>query len=362
MDPMAVKPRLVLHIGMHKTGSSSIQHRLASVGSNTDFNYLDLGRGPNHSGAMFAAFSSTPESYHFFKRRGYSTEDVRVLGETTRDLLARQLGESGASTRIISGEDITTIDPEGLARLRDFLSPLVGSILVFAYARSPKSFMESAFQQRVKGGLGSLSFPPLYPMYRKRFEKFEQVFGKQNVQLSMFDPQQFPRGDVAADFCQRLGIGDLDGSPLNLNQSLSRRAVALLYTYRKFGSAYGSGMNEIRDNKALVWALSTLAGSKLSFSGEQLDEVLQRFANDRRWAESRIGARFEDVRRDSADDVRDEACLFRYDQEQVEWLGQWLPGAPIAQDMSPQQAAATLQTAMPAIVERYKASKASARA
>lgn len=352
--------RLVLHAGMHKTGSSSIQHRLAAGGEG--FHYLDLGRGPNHSGGMFAAFSSEPEKYHFLKRQGVPAEQARALGAEVRARLAAELAGGGAGLRIVSGEDMTTIDPEGLARMRDFVAPLAGETLVLAYVRPPRSFMESAFQQRVRGGMGMLNFASLYPMYRKRFLRFEEAFGRPSVRLLPFEPAAFPGGDVVADFCGRLGIPVPAGDRLELNRAHSRRATSLLFAYRRFGAAYGTGQDEIRGNKALVLALGSLDGPKLRFAGPLVEEVLARFANDRRWVERRLGRAIEEAPAEaSAETVTCEEDLFRFDARQFEWLRQWGAHPRLRPDMGPADVAAVIHDALPAIVEWFREGKRIAR-
>ena len=345
---------LVLHVGMHKTGSSSIQHRLAAAAS-PDFHYVDLGRSPNHSGGMFAAFSSEPERYHFFRRQGIAAEQARAVGDEVRHRLAAELSTEGPGLRIVSGEDITTIDPEGLATLRDFLAPLSRETRVFAYARAPRSFMESAFQQRVRGGMGALNFASLYPMYRKRFLRLEEVFGRHRVQLAPFDAARFPDRDVVADFCGRFGLDVPAGPRLELNRAHSRRATALLFTYRRF-AGYGTGPDEIRGNKALVQALGSLEGPKLHFGGAQVDEVLARFANDRRWVERRLRVPLEDSPAPAAA-VTCEDDLFRFDEAQLEWLRQWADHPRLRPGMGPEDVAAVVRAALPAIVEQFRAAK-----
>lgn len=350
--------RLVLHAGMHKTGSSSIQHRLAAGGEG--FHYVDLGRGPNHSGGMYTAFSSEPEKYHFLRRQGVPAAQAHVLGAEIRSRLAAELGSDGPGLRIVSGEDMSTIDPEGLARLRDFVAPLAGKTRILAYVRPPRSFMESAFQQRVRGGMGLLNFASLYPMYRKRFLRFEETFGRARVGLVPFDVAAFPGGDVVADFCGRLGIPAPAGSRLELNRAHSRRATSLLFAYRRFGAAYGIGQDEIRGNKALVLALGTLEGPKLRFAGALVDAVLARFANDRRWVERRLPAPLEDAPA-PADAVTCESDLFHFDEAQLDWLRQWGDHPRLRRGLGPEDVGAVLRAALPAIVERFQADKRAAR-
>lgn len=351
--------QLVLHVGMHKTGSSSIQHRLAAATS-PDFRYLDLGRSPNHSGGMFAGFSSEPERYHFFRRQGVPADQARAVGEEVRCRLAAELVVEGPGLRIVSGEDITTIDQDGLSRLREFVAPLVATTRIFAYVRAPRSFMESAFQQRVRGGMGALNFASLYPMYRKRFLRFEEAFGRDRVRLAAFDVARFPDRDVVADFCGRFGMRVPEGARLELNRAHSRRATALLFAYRRFGACYGTGPDEIRGNKALVQALGSLEGPRLRFAGPHVDEVLARFSNDRRWVERRLPASLEDDPA-PADAVTCEDDLFHFDEAQLEWMRQWGDHPRLRPGLGAEDVGVVIHAALPAIVEQFREGKRALR-
>ena len=77
---------------------------------------------------------------------------------------------------------------------------------VIGYVRPPVAFKTSLFQQRVKHGLGAFNIDGIRPKYRKRFRKFDTVFGTGNVTLRKFDPATFPDRCVVRDFCQQLGI------------------------------------------------------------------------------------------------------------------------------------------------------------
>jgi hypothetical protein len=354
--------RVVLHIGMHKTGTSSIQHRLAAAPATDEFCYLDLGRGPNHSGAMYSAFASDPGEYHFFKRLRSDAAQIKAMGDAVRERIDAQIAGPGAATRVISGEDITAIDLAGLETLRDYLAARTGSIQVIAYVRPPLAYMQSAFQQRVRGGMGRLIFPNLYPNYRKRFEKFEQVFGSTRVRLMPYAKQNFIDGDVVADFCGQIGIDAPMGPTLSLNPSYSCRAISLLYTYRKFGAGYGAGQDEIRRNKALVQALSTLSGPALRFAGEHVEETLTRFREDRLWVESRLGSPLAEQEPDTGLGICDEQGLLNYDECQIDWLRTWGDHPALARHMSPSSVAAVMHEALPAMLEQFQAAKREARA
>ncbi len=252
------------------------------------------------------------------------------------------------------------LDEQGLADLFEFLKARVKGIEVVGYVRPPRSFMESAFQQRVKGGLGRFDFAPLYPGYRRRFLKFETLAGHSAVRLHPFVKDRLRDGDVVADFCERIGAPS-PPARFDLNQSLTRPAVSLLYTFRKFGRPYGTGQDEIRANKALLQALSALEGGRIRFSGPLVDEVIARFHNDQRWVERRLGTALTEAPAEGADCIQCERDLLRYDESQMAWLEAWGGTAPALRDATPERVAQAIDRALPRLVEAFRAAKKQSR-
>jgi hypothetical protein len=105
------------------------------------------------------------------------------------------------------------------------------------YLRPIASAVQSAFQQRIQGNpLSALANGTLQealarslPRYPSLVANLHAVFGQQNVALWGFDPAGFPRRDVVADFCGRLGI-DADSSRcVRVNETQTLLAIKLIY-------------------------------------------------------------------------------------------------------------------------------------
>jgi hypothetical protein len=305
--------RAIVHVGMHKTGSSSIQHALHRGLDDASFEYADLGP-PNHSLQVFSLFSGSPETHHMHGKHGRGKDEIEQFNRATRERLRRHLSDSAARNIIVSGEDITALAEDELRRFQDFLMEYVEDIDVVGYVRPPRSFMASIFHQSVKAAeLQSLDVARLYPDYRGRFAKFDRVFGRDHLQLWRFDAAAFPGGDVVLDFCQRLGIALRPETVPRVNESLSREALSLLFAYRKFGPGYGVGANAVRENTQLIAALHSIAGGKTRFAPELTQSVLEANREDVRWMEERLGMALDENQQASADDVRSEADLLNID-------------------------------------------------
>ncbi|SEG54998.1 hypothetical protein [Marinobacterium lutimaris] len=285
--------RLVIHIGMHKTGSSSIQETFCSA-KFKDLEYLNLG-SPNHSGFFATLFWENPENYHGNIKAGRSLEDIRALRTEYKDLLLSQIRSSTKNNVMISAEDLS--HPGGIdrvRRLKEFFEPYFDDFKVYAYVRTPASYMESAFQQMVKGGIGFLDLNRVYPQYRSRFEVYDQVFGEENVTLIPFDKKLFHEGDVVLDIAYRLGENISKEEVVRVNESLSLEATSLMYVYRKYGPGYGSYKGATRDNNRLISALRAIGGSKLKFHKELVEPILAKNLGDKLWIENRINYSFQE--------------------------------------------------------------------
>lgn len=282
--------RAVVHAGMHKTGTSSIQDSLkaASLGK---LHYLDW-QAANHS-AMFALLFHEPvEQYHAFKGNGATREELLRKREIWHDRLLAQMSSSKYESIILSAEDISLAEIGALERLRKVLDDYCSDIQVIAYAREPVAFMQSAFQQRVRGGgLNKLVPAALWPNYRNRFEKIDLVFGRENVKLKKFSAPELVDGDVVADFSNELGISLKKDEYIRSNASYTLEALSLLFAQRYLGDGFVRGFpGAQRSNTRFVAALGEIGSQKFQFAASLVDPVLEANRQDLEWMEERLGS------------------------------------------------------------------------
>src|SRR5688572_11207189 len=123
-----------IHIGMPKTGTTSIQSTLGYSRQSSEFRYLDLGHA-NHSRGIIAIFSKTPECYPYFRQCGGSTEEFRRYAADMRARLEKELSENFQNKFIISGESIIGLMEDELKDLHEFVSRYFTRIHIIAYVR-----------------------------------------------------------------------------------------------------------------------------------------------------------------------------------------------------------------------------------
>ncbi|MAP95584.1 MAG: hypothetical protein CMK07_11595 [Ponticaulis sp.] len=290
--------RAIIHAGMHKTGTSSIQDTLAKI-DHPDYAYLKW-RSPNLSGLFAQQFYEPVEEYHSFKLSGQTREELLRERKANFLRMSEQLSQVTKPNLIFSAEDITAPnDTFGMAtqKLADYLSNWATEFKVYAYVRTPSSFMMSAFQQRVKGSkLKNIKVDTLWPRYRDRLERLDKIFGQENVELVKFHRSEFKGGDVVTDFAGRLGISLTPDQIEQSNEGLSLEALALLFAQRNLGSGRPSGFKGSHKlNDQFIEKLSSIGSGKSSFSPEFLEPIFEANKDDLDWIENRLGAKLSDI-------------------------------------------------------------------
>lgn len=302
----------IVHVGMHKTGSSSIQDTFSKI-SMEEIQYLSLG-SYNHSGFLATLLSDNPENYHSHARNARTTIQVQALKESYTQQLHDALKKTKKSRILISAEYLSK--PKGgkdeLTYLKNLLLAYCKRIRVIGYVRPPVGYMQSSFQQRLKGGrTHTFDLHSGYPYYHKRFSIIDDVFGKDNVDLVAFRKDSLHNGDVVQDFANRIGVALSPEKIVRTNESLSLEATALLYTFRRFESTSSGYKGFNKDNKILIEALATLKGQKLSFTESAVGSVLKNNQKDIDWMSERLGISILDEPSASDQAISSEEDLFK---------------------------------------------------
>jgi len=310
--------RCIIHIGMHKTGSTSIQHSLDGF-SDDRFLYAHLGDNPNHSLAIYSLFADSPERHDLHKAAGRDGSAVQDYIAKVRIDLARAISIAQGRTLLISGEGISTLQQKDLDKLHRYFREHFDELMICGYVRPPAGFISSRFQERVKGGqINRVSPEQEYSHYENTFKKFDEIFGRENVQLWKFEPKSFPGECAVRDFCARLNISFPVERVIRANESFSRQAVSLLYTYRRFSLKRGFRGMKGGESQRFVALLGDIQHDKVRFSPDIVRPVLETNRGDIQWMEERLGQSLhEELGAYRPGDVRDEEDLLQPDPEVV---------------------------------------------
>jgi len=247
--------RLLLHIGTHKTGSSSIQASVDGYDDGTLF-YARFNM-PNHSDAMYTAFAEAPESYAIWRRHGLTRAQVQDKRRAYRDRFEQDLAREDRAALVVSGESMSRIDPAGKAELIDFARRHLGEIEVLCYVRAPVSFAASAFQERVKSGIKNVQ-ASISPGYRNCLETYDELLGTGRVRVRVFDRRHLEGGSVVRDFCTQAGMDPDRVTETSRNESLSASALKILYTFNRTNPCFYGEKSLVRARRQLISSLQSL--------------------------------------------------------------------------------------------------------
>ena len=289
---------IIVHAGMHKTGSSSIQETFAKL----DGNRVDCApwRAANYSALFFALFHPYPEEQGGFRFSGIGPDGIEKLrnkwGKRLRQMLERRREQQATRPMIISAEVVVSYSrggEEAVKKMADYLrSHSSEDVCVIAYVRPPRSFISSAFQQRIKAGIEiNLANLKIWPHYRERFGKLDRVFGPENVTLKPFQRERLEGGDVVLDFAREIGITLDPGEVVRTNESLSLEAVAMLYVQTWFGDRFEPGTRrEAQRRRSFVNRISRLGSRRFVLSDNLTNPLVEANRTDLDWMEARLDA------------------------------------------------------------------------
>ncbi|WP_256759523.1 hypothetical protein [Cohnella sp. WQ 127256] len=234
---------VIFHVGLHKTGTSSIQESLYLEKNNQLLESKGIlyprSIAANHSVTFYSLFSEYPERYHMNIKRGLSEAEIGSANrEYVRDLLD-ELRKRKGDKLVISGEDISKLSTNGLIKLREFIHSVSSrklNIRVVVYVRHPVKWAISAYQERIKNGeTGKTAWgvidKELNGLFQKRIQKFVDVFGPECTSVYSFEQAlDHPQG-IVGHFLSNLGIKGDTLERLRLirsNESLSLIAADLI--------------------------------------------------------------------------------------------------------------------------------------
>lgn len=280
---------IILHIGVEKTGTSSIQRFLRlnrEMLKRNGILYSAEAGGENHM--ALAAAAEADEKYDDLRiMRGLNTPaKLRDFRARLSQALAAEAAASGCSTIVFSGEHCSSrlTAAAELDRLAAILGGIGGDIRVIVYLRRQDEFLCSSYSTDVKSGhSGAMRLPP--PQLRENRYNFEalldrwcSVFGREQVICKRYDLSRFRDGDVVNDFAETIGI-DPDGyeRPKRVNESLDVTTLEFLRLFNLTVPRFRNEKpNKLRGN--LIQVLQRFSdGPTPTLPKEQMTEFMEYF-------------------------------------------------------------------------------------
>jgi hypothetical protein len=325
--------RMILHVGMHKTGTSSIQQALSSALTDDRFRFLKLGGFANGSLIVGNAYAEIDGYPHDPASPLELRRQARRFG---MKLITSELNAFDERIPILSAEIICSLGEQAKRAFLDMLSRYYPDVRIAAYVRRPKSYVESAYQERLKHSLVRVDDLVEDVSYRRIFSPFEELLGRSAVSLRLFDRQSLLEGDVVTDFAACFGIVMNKSTPIRENETLSLDAVKLLYIYRLFNPVF-------RDSdSAVISLLSTIQGGRFAFQHSVFERAAIIGGEDIEWVNERLNVQI-DVCPDTTDGgISSDADMLSLRPESLDVLSQRLGVRPSTISGGPHEIATAL--------------------
>jgi len=207
---------LYIHIGCHKTGTTSIQHTLALNESVLQakglyFYYRDFNSGENKLPDLHSWL-------RFVQKKKIIPKGMRIRDA---DKLAAELSKIKGDV-IVSSENFSFVfDKSEILSIQNALSKVFTNIKIICYLRRQDLHVVSHHQEGAKlkraaeydlYGHSARALPPynerheLYLNYFTRLSMWADAFGDENMIVKLYDRKELLKGDVVADFFNILNI------------------------------------------------------------------------------------------------------------------------------------------------------------
>jgi len=233
--------KLILHIGMHKTGTSSIQETL---GKSREFLLKNNIWYPsleevNHTVNFTPIFSNDPLKDITFKAKEITTlEQAKKEQNALKRMWIEEFRKVTCDTVIMSAEGCSMLLEPRVREMKEFLDRFFDDYLILMYVRDPRSYFISSFQQMLKHSdvsFENFSFRKPNKLYTRRLVPYINVFGRDKIVVRPFSQAAFKNGDLIDDFFDSVGL-HIDTSKLHkirTNESLGYNTTVLLSELNK---------------------------------------------------------------------------------------------------------------------------------
>lgn len=231
---LKAKARLILHVGLHKTATTSIQYSLRKNRKFLAKKGFLVPKIKSHLGmeiinsAILIVSAFWPKNKRFYKLSLYALDEKKIRKRALSCLAACFASNQDI---VISAEQFSLLPKEVLVDFRQYVKKHNYDIEVMCFVREPMSFLHSFAQEKIKHGatLDSLDKHNIISHASRQIINLKTVF-KEECQFYHFNDAIKSQGGIVSYFFKQLGI---DISVCNFkqkhrNQAISYEAIDLL--------------------------------------------------------------------------------------------------------------------------------------
>jgi hypothetical protein len=282
------RPRLILHIGMPKAGTTSLQRWLAShreAALATGLDYWPIAE--NHSEAVFMAFADPDRIARgtMWFQRGAAPENDAESAERAFDAFVDGLDER---TGFVSAEVLWTFPRRDVDRLAAHLRDRGITPLVLCWVRPPADYLTSTVQQRARGTLSiddlGLDLHGTIHIQYRRLDAWLENFGREHMAV-------LPLGDDIVDQASGLlrGMG-MEIAPASTarrqNPAISLLAAKALLA---LNARQGTGRKQSHAARQLRTTLQRIKGDEFRLPESLIKRSSRLFQREADYLHERFG-------------------------------------------------------------------------
>jgi len=233
--------RLYMHIGVHKTGTTAVQHFLTA-------NRERL----RDQGVTYARSGCPPREAILHGQHMLAWEITRPKSgrQGTWDTLREELEAEDGDVAVVSTEEFDARrEPDQFSALRSHLDGL--DVRIVVYLRRQDEFLHSYYCTDVLFHREARDFDEYRQTlktdadYRVLLSRWEEAFGREALSVRTYDKSKLRDGDIVSDLCDEVGIDLADAglsrppSQRQINRAYPRNVISCVLWARRAGMSEG---------------------------------------------------------------------------------------------------------------------------
>ncbi len=286
-----------IHIGTHKTGTTTIQHSLYNSNLKEQnicypsFSEFPNARNQNFLSILFKDYEELPRIY-----KKYSKEEYLKLKKSIQIELKGQLKKY--DNTIISAEMIDSFSRNETTSFLEFLTAhSYTDIKILVYVRNPVYFYTSHVQQTIKASYVYPSPTSFKYEFRSIIETWRKDFQKLSVKL--YDEELQKNNGLLKSFerelQQQFNFPVILVESSHKNKSLSLESMVILKKYRKLFHSNSENFFK-KDSSKLLKHLTDITdkeSTKLQLKEEVAQHIYNEHKADLLWLKQRFNLEFQ---------------------------------------------------------------------
>lgn len=232
--------KIILHIGLPKTGTTSIQRNLRQKDTEIqkygylypsgDIKFPDGHKyNENHSKQLFLLFRQDPEKFGEFATLNLKNKSLRRARTKIRESLISEIQNPDLEKIVLSSEALPQMAEIELLDLKLFFEThLPGcEFEIVVFCRHPLDHAASTFQQKSK--FRTNFAPDVVWAYSSILTKYARVFSKEAISIYKYEEAAEKKESIVRIFFEKIGLPkDMVEDHKVVNASLSQAALDLL--------------------------------------------------------------------------------------------------------------------------------------